>query len=102
MAFLRPFMTTNDHGDEEEGETHQITQARAKVLYGTGQERRDAAQTQANMSITILCNWTPLLATVTETDKARFADALWDLRPPAMVGENDEIHFTAIRSDQGD
>jgi len=101
ITFLRPTFTTDEYGGQVPGLPSQIAQARAKVLYGTGQERREAAQTRASITATFLCNWTPLLATVVETDQISFGEA-WDVRSCALVGHNDEIHFTAIRADQGE
>lgn len=71
----------------------------AKVLYGTGAERRQAAQEQAQQAATIMVNFTPSLAGVVTVNRARFDDATWDITsPPARVGLNDELHFSAVRS----
>lgn len=99
ITFLSPITSTNDHGDTVEGGTAEIVQARARVRYGTGAERRDAAQKQATMVATFECNWTPMLATVTETNKISFDGWTWDITSRALVGQNDEIHFTAIKAD---
>lgn len=99
VTFVRPAVTTDDHGGEIEGTPNEIAQAWARVRYGTGAERRDAAQKQGSIAATFECNWTPLLATVNDTDKISFDGALWDIRPRALVGQNSEIHFTAVRAD---
>lgn len=99
IRFVRPVTTTNDHGDQEEGVPNYIAEAWARVRYGTGQERREAAQRQATVTATFECNWTPTLAAVIETDKISFDSATWDIASRALVGQNSEIHFTAIRAD---
>lgn len=70
----------------------------AKVLYGTGQERREAAQEGSQQAATIMVNWTPTLAGVIAKDRAVFDNLEWDITsPPARVGLNDELHFTVVR-----
>jgi SPP1 family predicted phage head-tail adaptor len=76
-----------------------IERAWAKVLYGTGSERRQAAQEGADQAVTIMVNWTPALADVVPKDRASFDGFAWDITsPPARVGQNNELHFTAVRS----
>jgi hypothetical protein len=71
----------------------------AKVLYGTGAERRQAAQESAQQAATVMVNWTPTLAGVIAKDRAVFDGAEWDITaPPVRVGLNDELHFTLKRS----
>lgn len=71
----------------------------AKVLYGTGAERRQAAQESAQQAATIMVNWTPTLASVVAKNRVTFDGADWDITaPPARVGLNDELHFTVKRN----
>ncbi len=97
-TFERGTASTDDYG----GETlvwASVTMAWAKVLYGTGAERRQAAQESADQPVTIMVNWTPPLATVGPKDRVSFDGFAWDITGiPARVGLNDEIHLTAIRS----
>lgn len=97
-TFERGTASTDDYG----GETlswSTLTTARAKVLYGTGAERRQAAQEGAEQTATVLCNWTPTLAIVGAKDRVTFDGAQWDIAsPPARVGLNDELHYTVKRS----
>jgi head-tail adaptor len=90
--------TTDDYG----GETltwAAFATVMAKVLYGTGSERRQAAQEGAQQAATIMVNWTPELAAVVPKNRAAFDEIVWDINgPPARVGLNDELHFTAVRS----
>lgn len=98
VAFERGTASTDDYG----GETltwATLEPAWAKVLYGTGAERRQAAQEETQQAATIMVNWTPVLATLTAKDRATFDGFPWDITaPPARVGLNDELHFTVVRS----
>lgn len=99
VTFYRPVTTTDDHGGEVPGIPSQLAQAWVRVRYGTGQERREAAQQRASIAATFECNWTPSLASVVETDTISFDGGTWDITGKALVGHNSEIHFTAIRAD---
>lgn len=98
VAFEHGTAATDDYG----GETltwASVASVAAKVLYGTGQERRQAAQEAAQQAATIMVNWTPTLASVVPKDRASFDGFQWDITaPPARVGLNDELHFTVVRS----
>jgi head-tail adaptor len=98
ITFERGSASIDDHG----GETltwASIESAWAKVLYGPGSERRQAAQEGADQAVTILVNWTSALADVVPKDRASFDGFAWDITsPPARIGMNDELHFTAVRS----
>lgn len=97
VSFERGAVSTNDYGEEVKA-WGQTVEAWARVRYGTGQERREAAQERASVVITAECDWTPTLAGVTETDRIQFDGAAWDIVGRALVGLNREIHFTAVRS----
>jgi len=97
VTFERGTATTDDYG----GETltwGQVAQAWARVTYGTGAERRQAAQEQAEQAATIMALWTPTLAAVAVKDRITFNGASWDITSVAPIGLNTEIHFTATRS----
>lgn len=98
VTFQRGTPTVDDYG----GETlawSTLEPAWAKVLYGTGAERRQAAQEQTQLAATIIVNWTPTLASAVAKDRATFDGFAWDITaPPARVGLNDELHFTVVRS----
>lgn len=99
VTFETGAATTDDYG----GETlawSTVATVMAKVLYGTGSERRQAAQESTQQAVTIMVNWTPTLADVGPKDRASFDGFAWDITaPPARVGMNDELHFTAVRSE---
>jgi SPP1 family predicted phage head-tail adaptor len=97
-TFERGTASTDDYG----GETltwAELAQVAAKVLYGTGQERRQAAQEGAQQAATVMVNYTPTLASVAAKDRVLFDGVEWDIAsPPARVGLNDELHFSVVRA----
>lgn len=100
-AFLitieRATVTTDDYGDEiEVWASH--AQAWARVRYGSGQERREAAQEAAVQTATFECDWSPTLETVTARDRVQFGGA-WDITSAITTGLNRERHITAVRRD---
>ena len=98
VTFERGTVTTDDAG----GETltwDPLAIVSAKVMYGTGQERRQAAQERTEQAATVMVRFTPTLASVTAKDRITFGGANWDIAsPPAVIAINHELHFTVIRS----
>jgi head-tail adaptor len=70
----------------------------AEVLFGSGQERREASQEAGSQAATFICLWTPPLASVGVTDRIQFNGSAWDITNVALIGLNKEIHFTATRA----
>lgn len=66
----------------------------AKVLYGSGSERRQAAVEGAVQTATFRVLADSLTNTVTERDRISFAGQAWDVTGIAPIG-SDEIEFTA-------
>lgn len=97
IRFYRPAQVKDDHGTRVPGEPELIARAYARVTYGSGQERREAAQQQAEQTATFDCLWTDS-KDVLVTDTLRFDGADWDIGNRALVGLNREIHFTATRT----
>ena len=96
VTFERGTASTDDYG----GETTTwatLTTAYARIKYGTGQERREAAQERAVQAATFECDWNPTLATVTMTDRISFEGETWDIINKAPLGHK-EIHFAGVRS----
>jgi head-tail adaptor len=89
--------TVNDYG-ETTGGTDEVIEVFAEVLFGTGQERREAAQERATQAITAIMAWTPTRASIALTDRLQALDAVWDITSVVPVGLNKEIHITAVRS----
>jgi head-tail adaptor len=97
ITFERAAITTDDHGGEVQA-WGALADAFAEVLFGSGQERREAAQESATQVATFIVPWTPTLATVVPKDRISALSAVWDITNVALVGLNDEIHFTATRA----
>src|SRR5688572_30857963 len=95
IVIQRATAATDDHG----GETltwHEHARAWARLRYGTGAERREAAQERAAQVCTFECDWTPTLAAVAMTDRILVFGLAWDIASKAIVGGNREVHFTAV------
>jgi head-tail adaptor len=103
VTFERGTPVGDDYTDEKSIDWNDLqleVTVMAKVLYGTGEERRQAAQEGATQAATIMVNWTPTLAGVVAKDRATFHAVAWDIdSAPARVGLNDELHFTVRRSE---
>lgn len=96
ITFEHGSPTTDDHGGETVGWSP-LTTAYARIKYGTGQERREAAQEMAVQAATFECDWNPTLAAVAINDRITFDSEAWDIISKAPLGHK-EIHFAAIRS----
>lgn len=97
IAIERATVTVDDYGGETATWAVYAT-VRAEVLFGTGQERREAAQEQAQQSATFIVAWSPLLDAVEVHDRISFDGSDWDITNIAPVGLNKELHFTAVRA----
>jgi head-tail adaptor len=96
VTFERGTASTDDYG----GDTMTwatVTTAYANVRYGTGEDRRQAAQERAAQAATFECDWNPTLATVALTDRINWDGDFWDITSRSPMGHN-EIHFAAVRS----
>src|SRR5690242_5660622 len=96
VTFERGTPTVDDYG----GETMSwatLTTAYARIRYGTGQERREAAQERAVQAATFECDWNTTLAGVAVNDRITFESEAWDIVSKAPLG-HEEIHFAAVRS----
>lgn len=96
VTFQRGTPTGDDYGGETISWATQAT-AWARIRYGTGQERREAAQERAVQSATFECEWSTELAGVIVTDRISFESEAWDIVSKAPLGHR-EIHFAAVRS----
>lgn len=96
ITIQRGTVTADDYGGETTVWSTLIT-ARARVRYGTGQERREAAQERMVQAATFECEWNVGLATVIPTDRIVFDGDNWDIISDSPLGHR-EIHFAAVRS----
>lgn len=97
VTFERSTPTENEYGEQIAAWATYAT-AFAEVLFGTGAERREAAQEGGTQAATFICEWGPTLDAVTITDRVQFDGSVWDITSRAPVGLNRELHFTATRS----
>lgn len=86
---------TDDYGGETKT-WHEIARAYARVRYGAGQERREAAQESASIAATFEFDWAPVLAAMRPTDRLYCFDTVWDVASAVTIGENSDVHVTAI------
>ena len=98
IEFQRQGSPTDDGYTTQPGEFAYFTEAFAEVLFGTGQERREAAQEAGSQAATFIVPSTPKIALVGVSDRISGIGAVWDITSIAPVGLNREIHFTATRS----
>lgn len=90
--------TTEDNYGGTVSTWGQVATAWAEVLYGSGQERREAAQEAGTQAATFICMWTPTLAGVGIKDRIQFDGSAWDITSVAPIGLNKELHITAVRT----
>lgn len=69
---------------------------RAKVLYGKGVERREAAIEGVNQPATFLVRSTTKTRAVNVKDRILFGESIWDITNTSPIG-NTDIEITATR-----
>lgn len=72
-----------------------FTSAWASVKWGSGQERREAAQEKASQVATFEFDWSTKLSGVTVMDKMIVFGRTWDISGIVTIGPNAEIHITS-------
>lgn len=97
VIFERGTVAGDDYTDAGSTAWSEHLQAWARVRYGTGQERREAAQERMSQAATFECEYSPALADVQLTDRILFDTDAWDIISKAPLGHR-EIHFAAVRS----
>lgn len=95
VTIQRATVTSNDYGDEIRN-WGDIGTAYAAILYGSGQERRDAAQENATQAATFNFDWNPTVAGIRPTDRLICFDTAWDVYSAVVIGGNREVHVTAV------
>lgn len=97
VAIERFTSTTDDYGHEEKTWAPYVT-AWASVSFGTGQERREAAQESASAPATFRLLWNSKTSTVTVEDRVQFMGAAWDITSAVPLGFNEGVEITATRA----
>lgn len=97
VAFERATFTRDGMNAKVAGWAH-YADAWVGVSFGTGAERRNAAQVGGSQAATFRADWSPTLADVTIEDRIQFMGAAWDITNVSPFGRNDGIDFTAVRA----
>lgn len=99
ITFLQAGTTTNDYNEPVENWASPTTLAtrRARVRFGTAQEKREAAQETGVQSATFECVSSATLRAVTLKNKIGFDGSQWDIVEKAPLSPKD-IRFTATRT----
>jgi head-tail adaptor len=105
IALERSNLVKDDYGGAGAATWSELAQVRARVSYGTGVERRAAAQEQAVQSVTFLVRASLVTRSLTPVDRIRFepggllsADSpAWDIQS-VVPRDRDGIEITATRS----
>lgn len=103
VVFERATLVANDFNEQIPVWSDYDTEW-ANVSYGTGQERRQAAQEQVQATATIWVPWNNKTKRLRETDRAIFDDATWDIVSAVPWGFNEGVEITVTRGahDYGD
>jgi head-tail adaptor len=96
IVFQRGTATTNEYN---EGEFTWATYAtrRARVRFGTAQEKREAAQEGGVQTATFECVRSSTLDAVTLKDRISYLGSFWDLTETAPL-DRKTIRFTGTRT----
>jgi len=101
VTIQRGSLTGDDYGSNIDWTSPTtVATAYVRVKYGTGQERREAAQERAVQTATFEADWNPTLDGVIVTDRLYLNEKpsdFWDIVSVAPLGHK-EIHFAGVRS----
>lgn len=99
ITFLQAGTSTNEYNETVESWSSPTTLAtrRARVRFGTAQEKREAAQETAIQSATFECVNSSALRAITTKNRIGFDGSQWDIVERAMLSPKD-IRFTATRT----
>jgi head-tail adaptor len=95
VTIQRAVTVTDDYGGESKT-WHELATGYARLSYGTGQERREAAQENASQAATFEFDWSPTIAAVKPSDRLYCFDTVWDVASAVTIGANEEVHITAV------
>lgn len=96
IVFHRATTSENEYGEAiQTWSTY--TSRRARVRFGTAQEKREAAQEGGTQSATFECVRSAALDAVTLKDRISYLGSLWDITEVAPL-DRKTIRFTAIRT----
>lgn len=96
IVFQRATASEDDHGGETQSWATYATR-RARVRFGTAQEKREAAQEGGVQSATFECERSATLDAVTLKDRISYLSSTWDIQETAPL-DRKTIRFTATRT----
>jgi hypothetical protein len=96
IVFLRGTTSEDEYGQQVEGGTSTIATRRARVRFGTAQEKREAAQDGGAQSATFECVRSSTLEGVKLGDRITYLGSNWDITEIAPL-DRATIRFTATR-----
>lgn len=96
IAFERGTQARSGLGKEPLINWALIGQSYARVLFGSGQERRTAGAEGASQAATFRAPSSSTTRAVIETDRIQFDGRAWNITSIAPIGVNDDIEFTAV------
>lgn len=97
ITFQRFTATTNDYGEEIQTWADLET-AWAQVRFGTGQERRAAAQEGNEQAATFGVIGNPVTRALTVRDRINYLGEAWDIQALNPTSNNQGVVITATRS----
>lgn len=98
ISILRAGPSTDDGMNTQPGAFAEFTKAWAEVLFGTGAERRQAAQEHAGAPATFIIPANTKTRSITPADKLSFMGADWDISSSIPGRDRSEWQVTATRS----
>lgn len=98
IVFQRFTATTDDYGHEVRIWTDFATEW-AQVRFGTGQERRAAAQEGSSQAATFGVLSNPMTRALTTRDRISYMSDSWNILALNPTSDNKGIVLTAVRSD---
>jgi head-tail adaptor len=96
IVFERATFTTNDNNEQIPTWATYATR-RARVRFGTAQEKREAAQEVGVQSATFECVSSSTLRSVTLKDRISYLGSSWDIVENAPL-DRKTIRFTGVRT----
>lgn len=97
VIFERATVVEDEHGSLGEPVWKEFCRAWAFVLYGSGAERREAAQKASSQAATLTVLANSQTTALKTTDRARFAGGVWDISGNIRVEGRAMRGITAIR-----
>ena len=96
LVTLQRATASRDDHNEETSTWKPIGQEYASVIFGRGDERRSAAQTQAAQAVTFQLLDNATTRTLSARDRILWNGTAWDLTAPGVPINRGELEFVGI------